>query len=97
MAITGTVSPSNPKQDTNLDMNLTSKTNNEEPITSSTNLDLNLDITLPKQSEDNDWLHTEDQKNEAATDKEEPIQHAASVIEKIEQTNNTTENTIPQT
>lgn len=96
MAITGTASPLNPGQQTNLDINLAPKTNNTEPISSSSNLDLNLDITLPKQSENNDWLQTEDQKNETLTDKEEVIQPVASVVEEVNQTSNTTENKTPQ-
>lgn len=96
MAITGTASPLNPGQQTNLDINLAPKTNNTEPISSSSNLDLNLDITLPKQSENNDWLQTEDQKNETLTDKEEMIQPVASVVEEMKPTSNTTENKTPQ-
>lgn len=96
MAITGTASPLNPAQQTNLDINLAPKTNNTEPISSSSNLDLNLDITLPKQSENNDWLQTEDQKNETMTDKEEMIQPVASGGEEVKPTNNITENKTPQ-
>lgn len=93
MAITGTASPLNPGQQTNLDINLAPKTNNTQ---SSSNLDLNLDITLPKQSENNDWLQTEDQKNETLTDKEEIIQPVASGGEEVKTTSNTTENKTPQ-